>query len=454
MASALLYGAGTQAQTVTASRLIASAVSEHNSAVFVLRDSSYLTYTNDRGGDLEHEMKFDKKNDLLFNTGTGTYRPNYRTSQTFDAQSNLLTNMQEMYNAASSSWTNVSNMIYTYNGMNNMETSIAQYWNNSSGQWENSEKSLYFYNGDNTLDTTINQQWNGEWINYNMTINSYDIDGNLAIATSFYWTGTDWTNSSRTLYNYTNNMVSSEVYQYWNSFNSNWINYRQTQYTYNGAGKMTTTVLGYWNSSTGTFMNSSKTTNTYNANDDIETMLYQYWSSGTGTWQNSSNVVYTHDTAHNAIAQVDQNWNFSNNAFVNTTRFRRTFNQHNQMTTETSQRWNLGGFWENLSGDTYSRYYYQTYTLGVAVLNSSIDDVLLYPVPATNMMTVATSFKQPQAFTVAITDMMGRVVRQWSESATADYKKMIPTSDLSAGNYILQIKCGGDRTVKQFTVAH
>lgn len=454
MASALMYGAHAQAQQATASRMTASATSVHNAAVFVLRDSSNYTYTNDRGGDLTHDMKFDRKNDLTFNTGTGSYVPTSRTSQTFDGGSRTLSITEEVYDAPSSSWLNSTNTLNTYNGQGNLETTISQYWNTSTQSWGNNMKSIYFYNGDNTLDTTIRQYWDQStsWINSEMMINNYDINGNLLIQTNFSWDGSSmWLNSNRMVYSYNADVLEADIQQYWNG--SSWINYIRHQYTYDGAGNMLSDVYSQWLTSTSSWRNINKTTNVFNMNNDKESMLYQTWITGSNTWLNVTNNVYSYDTSHNNTLEVTQNW--ISNMFRNMNRYQRTYNNRNQMTAEMSQRWNIGGFWENLNGDTHNRYYYQTYTLGIkATNNGTTGEVRMYPVPANNVMTLDIAWKQPQDFTVMIVDMTGRLVRQWAEKSTEQYRKQIPVGDLATGNYLLQIKNGSENIVKQFSVAH
>lgn len=457
MAAALVYGTQAMAQPATASRLIATATSEHNNALFVLRDSSFMTYTNDRGGDLKHEMKFDRRTNLVFNPGTGSYRPSNRISQTYDGQSRVLTSLTESYDLPSSSWINVSNHIYTYNDMGNMESHTQQFWNTGSMDWNNTSKMLFFYNGDNTVDTTINQYWNmsaGSWANSTMMVNSYDVNGDLLIETTFFWDGVgSWMNSSRRIMSHTGGNIDAEMMQYWDDFNNAWINSTRMLYTYDAKNNLLTTTNTFWNSGSSSWMNLSKVTNVFNSRNDIESRLTQNWDFSANNWLNDSMMVYTHDTLHNNTTETVQNWNTSLNMFRNSVRYVRAYNSRGQMTTETRQRWNIGGFWENLSGDTYSRYYYQTYTLSVNELAQAASAVKVYPVPAGNMLNIDMNWNQPQTFKVSIVDATGRLVHQWNEAAIAEYHKSVPVSEIPAGNYFLNIQGSTERSVTQFVIA-
>jgi hypothetical protein len=457
MAAALVYGTQAAAQPATASRLIATATSEHNNALFVLRDSSYMTYTNDRGGDLEHEMKFDRRTNMVFNPGTGSYRPDNRTTQTYDAQSRVLSSLVESYNLPSSSWANVTNQLYTYNSQGNLESHTQQFWNTGAMDWNNTNKMLYFYNGDNTLDTTVHQNWSvsaGSWANNTMSVNNYDVNGDLLIKTEFFWDGVgSWINSSRTIYSYTAGNVDAEMTQFWDGFANAWINSTRTLYTYDGNKNVTSTTNTFWNSSSSTWINMSKITNTYTSRNDLETTLNQNWDFSANNWLNLDMMVYTHDTNHNNTVEIVQTWNTATNLFRNLHRFERSYNSRGQMTMEKRLRWNIGGFWENLAGDTHSRYYYQTHTLDVNVVAQAANAVRVFPVPASNMLNIRMEWNQPEAFKVSIVDAAGRLVRQWSETATAEYSKSIPVSDLAAGNYFLNIQGQTEKSVTQFMIA-
>lgn len=458
MASALVYGTQAMAQPATASRLIATATSEHNNALFVLRDSSYITYTNDRGGDLEHEMKFDRRTNMLFNPGTGSYRPYTRTSQTYDAQSRVLTSLIESYNLPSSSWVNVNNHLYTYNDMGNLETHTMQEWSTSAMDWNNTSKMLYFYNGDNTLDTTITQTWDmgmGTWANTTMIVNDYDINGDLLIATTFGWDGVgSWTNVSRNIYSYAGGNMEADMQQMWEGFTNAWINSYRRLYTYDANKNILTDIYTYWNPNFNSWINWSKLTNTYTSRNDIETRLNQTWDMSANNWLNDSMSVYTHDTSHNNTMQINQVWNTTTNLFRNMHRYNRAYNNRGQMTTEMRQRWNIGGFWENLAGDTYARYHYQTYTLDVKDAAQAVANaVKVYPVPAASVLNINMNWKQPQTFKVSIVDANGRLIRQWAETATAEYHKSVPVGEIPAGNYFLNIQGESEKSVTQFTIA-
>jgi hypothetical protein len=445
-----------QAQPKTASRLIAEATSVHNSTTFMLSDSTYMKYSNDRGGDLEHTMKYDLRHMLVYNPGTASYANMGRMKQTWDAKSNMLTYTEEYWDAPSSQWINSQKFINEYDTFNNMITHITQVWNVSSNSWLNISRERHLYNGDIFIDTVINQSWNSfsnDWQNQTLTITSYDLNNDPAIETMLSWNGLQWTNAQRTLITFINKMETSRISQFWNG--STWVNQIRYTHEYDTAGNMLNEIYSTWNNFSSVWDNSSKTAYTYDQANNMTEKLEQFWDFGTNNWRNSANSVYSYDTSKNNILQIDQIWNNATNFFQNVDRFRRTYNANHQMTTQVADKWNIGGFWENRSGDQFNRYYYETYTLDIPATAKKLDANLnIYPVPANNMLHIELGFTKPQAFTAAIISITGKVIRQWGEQPTASYSKSINVNDLPAGNYILKVNTAEGQTVSQFAVTH
>jgi hypothetical protein len=139
---------------------------------------------------------------------------------------------------------------------------------------------------------------------------------------------------------------------------------------------------------------------------------------------------------------------------VNVKQYSWAYNTDNQPLTYLSASWDSSGLWVFNNTDNITTYYY-AHDSATRVANvSNLNNLQLYPVPAQNVLNINMTWNAPQAFTVAIIDVQGRVLRQWNESATGNYSKSIPVADLATGNYFLAIKNGTTNTARQFTVAH
>jgi hypothetical protein len=106
--------------------------------------------------------------------------------------------------------------------------------------------------------------------------------------------------------------------------------------------------------------------------------------------------------------------------------------------------------------DVNNRYYYSTYgSSGVAQLSNATCHLNVYPNPAANFVNIDMQWQNPQAFSVAIYDIQGRLMQSWSEAATAHYEKLIPISHIPAGNYFIKItNSNNEQITKQLVVTH
>lgn len=78
--------------------------------------------------------------------------------------------------------------------------------------------------------------------------------------------------------------------------------------------------------------------------------------------------------------------------------------------------------------------------------------MLLYPVPASDVLNVDAKLQTGNEFYVTITDIQGQLMRSWKENATTHYKKQIPLNGMANGNYFITINSGAESISKQFTI--
>lgn len=80
--------------------------------------------------------------------------------------------------------------------------------------------------------------------------------------------------------------------------------------------------------------------------------------------------------------------------------------------------------------------------------------MLLYPTPANNFLKIKLHFNQPAPFTIAIYNIQGALLLQYSEDAVSEFNKTIPTLNLTSGNYFISLQGKNTNMVKQFVVQH
>ena len=73
--------------------------------------------------------------------------------------------------------------------------------------------------------------------------------------------------------------------------------------------------------------------------------------------------------------------------------------------------------------------------------------------PANDKLTIKMQWERPEAFTVSVIDMAGRVVFLQQEPAVREYMGTIPVSNLPAGNYAVAIGSPNAQLMRKIVVA-
>ena len=412
------------AQAQTSSRLTAQAHWSSNGATLIANDSTAYSYSNGRGGDLKHTLKYDNATNWIF-LGDTAYNNNYYYLQTFDANNNLLGTITQFWSGTA--WVNWTNVLYTYNSNNTVATATYQTWGGSS--WVNSSQDVYSYNTAGQLYSDQNNSWNSLSITFTpntQKIYTYDISGNLVSEVDQVY------NSASTLYDYTAEYI----------------------YTYSGTELLTTTYKT-WSGSA--WVNNYMYTNTYDTTGDLLTNLY---SSYNGTaWVNQSLKVFSSFTATGSnLPQIetDQTWDTTGSgSWTNVKRYMYTYNSYGQMTTSIGESWNVGVGWEFALGDPAAFYYYGTYTAtSVKNVANNVGNVNVYPVPAQNIVNIDLNWAVAQSATISVYDMNGKQVSKLDAPMGAQYHGTLSVNNLADGMYVIRIEGTQGQIVKQIVVAH
>lgn len=409
------------AQAQSSSRLIAKSMWYNNGAVFIESDSSAYKYTNPRGGDLKHTLKYDLATSWVF----------WGSGPVYSARS-----LQEFYSD------------------NTIDYTTNQAWDTATATWKNTNKNVYFYDTARRIASKIFQTWGGS----------------------------SWTNISRNVHTYgSTGLLTSDMYQVWNSSTSTFVDNRQTvyyhdgmgnvvmeinntypltytdryTYTYNSSNKMLTKTYALWNGAS--FVNNTMWSYTYDGTGNMTSSLYQTYNTTTSVWENQNLSLFSSFTGGNMPqVQIDQTWDTAmGGTWNNNIRFDYTYNSSNQLTTSVGETWNLAGFWEFVNGDLMKRYYYEPYfpesVEGIAGANGEAN---IFPVPAQNLVNISLKWNAPQAFTITVCDINGSVVKHWSVPATAQYSTSLMVDNLAEGNYLVRINGTEGQIVKQIVVVH
>src|SRR5690606_27475135 len=114
--------------------------------------------------------------------------------------------------------------------------------------------------------------------------------------------------------------------------------------------------------------------------------------------------------------------------------------------------WNkTSNSWVHRQDDTVLRYHYKLNTTSVNNAINHNATCRIYPIPASDLITVSIDWQKEQDFSLAIYNMQVQLVRQTSAKATKHYNQQIPIADLAGGNYILEIRSRDGNMTRQFT---
>lgn len=441
------YGATVQSaptagkSTATASRLIAAASDEYNGSNFIPWDSSFVTYSGQRGGDLNSDdLKFDNGTAWYNNTGGGLEEVGKYT-QTFDMYDNILSTIIKEWNGTA--FVNSEGTVHTYDGNGNMLTETEIEWNTGTNSWDSIYKYVYTYDVNNKLIDEMGMSGNGSsWDNEYRFVNNLDVNGNVILNVYLNWNAGTSTWDSMNKQHYAFNTDNLEIEAWFESWQmSAWQKTGRNLTTYNTTDLPLTRTSQSWNGSN--WVDVMIITNTY-TNDDLVNSLEQY-----ANGNNFKNEINTFDGNHNILSAIKQNWVSA--SWVNDRKMEYTYNSFNQAITNIEYRW-ISNAWGHGAANFRARYYYETFNTGVN--DSKLDNSFkVYPIPAQSFVRVEKTWAQPTDFIVSVTDMQGRLIRTYSEKGTTNYTKTIDVSQLSAGNYFIKIAAtGGKASYQQFSV--
>ncbi len=413
------------AQAQTMSRMTGQAHWYNDGVIFVPSDTMAYSYDNpNHGGDLNHTMKYTSATKWVF-TDTSLAN-NQKMTQEFWGDDNIKSTVTQNWNVFSSTWDNTSKILFWYNGDNTMSSSISQVWGGSG--WSNSGRSLYDY----TFTTAGSQMYSHVFQ---------------------HWFGADFFSDSVKMYSYdAMGRLKQEVDQ--DSVAGNWVYRKKYDYTYDTSNRIASVTKSTYTGSG--YTSTYRYEYTYDAAGNRVQTLYSTWNSSTSAWDQKSLHTYSAFTSAH-LPQVDDltNYDTSSGGFwYPIMHYTYAYNAFSQMTSMTGESYNVLGFPEYAYGDPRANYYYTGYSVGVKELNPANGEVNVYPNPAQDVVNINVKWNEAQAFTVSIFNMNGAVVRQWAVPSTSTYSAGIPVENLATGSYIVKIAGGKDQITRQIVVAH
>lgn len=438
--AASIFGASIQAAAQTSSRLIAEADSSQ------FYDSAYYVYSGGRGGDLTHTMKYDRSFSI---TPLGADTQKLATWQTFDSHNNVLMFVERITEPGCGipGFFDVSKDSNIYDAHNNLIAAYSFQGTTTPGAWVPKDSTFYSYDSRNNMIISLKPG-----VQKNSFV--YDAANSLLSQNLAYWSTSKnmWVNGDSSTYTYSGGLLQSNYSYVWIMTDSAYIPYSGILYSYNSSKKLVKQVqlqTDPYATVVGTLVYKQTDSNLYNAANDMTYSYHAIYDAFGKTWQYSRDSN-EHDAAHNLAENAQQDYDPVAKRYGTATQLSYNYNSFHQTTQAHSE-----SFVSAIGGDYTRRYYYELYTpTAVATVNQDAAEINMFPNPASTMLNLHVKWSDAQAFTIAIYDMQGRLVRQWGEEKAKDYSKQVPVSALPTGNYIIKVQGESGGSQQQLSIVH
>lgn len=453
------------AQAQQASRLIRVANMRDNGQGMLPVDSSHVLYKDNsrgiNGTEYQYIQYLEPKTSCDTVVGFMYYNSSWQTGMhyqmTYDGNGRIAAHHWLTPTGQGGALISYQRVTFTRDGAGNVTRELREQWNNTTSVWENYSQKLHEYTAGNHTKETRQMWYNGAWANDQLA----EYTWNNGLRTEYYFSS--WNYMTGALYNKNKSVYSFNgsghfiqvLTQEYDNNSSTYKDKNREVHTVDANGNILRTLSQVWNSANSVWDNTSDLRYTYDSKGQNVRDTFEMWDAGNSVWKPSLTYEYTYDDSGNNLDYVLQLWNTDSARYIRDQKISQDWNSYNQLTRYHTYRWNkTTQAWQQEVGDRDNKYYYELYTPAPAsVLAQQMKaDIKLYPVPASNVLTLKIAAEMHNDFTVFITNMQGSVVATWKENAAKNYSKQIPLHGMATGNYFITVNDGVNSITKQFSV--
>lgn len=349
-------------------------------------------------------------------------------------------------------WNNSSLNLHSYDANCYLQTTQIKLWDVNTQQWNLLAQTTHSYNSMQQLYQQYSQNWTGSsFVNILRITYYYTSTGKIDFNIFEFWNSTlnQWENNMRNSFTYdANDFLISSLTETWNNNAQAWENASRRTFTNNSSGQPVSLLYEQWQATGNQWENHLLVTNTYDTQGLLTESLTRLWNSSSLQWENSSVNYLTYDASGYMINFLQQTWDALSNSWINSLKSDYQNNPNGSIAYYLNQTWNqTSSIWENNSDGTYHYACTLLSSMPETSSASSSHDLMLYPVPARDVITLSfENFKREAAIKqIEITDMQGRSVDK-TDFNTSGYLMHYNISHLSSGSYLLRITDSGHKT--------
>ena len=354
----------------------------------------------------------------------------------------------------------------------NRQISYLQFlWDKVTSEWDNQYKTEYIYFDDTASVHTISFQWNADnhkWENTHKTDKNFDKDGNILMQASYDYnkSSEQWSGRDRSEYTYNDSNLTAFTEFKWDSESSNWVNLQKTEYCFDSIWNNTSDIIYNWDSAEGLWKQYVKYEYSMADNGKIEVNT-TFTMDNVNQWIEAFKVEYDYDINENEILRLSFAWDTINNKWINQQKYEWEYDVYNSMILSVYYLWDqelnywipviknefkfddygnkiqdFSYSWDSNTGQWISYYksefFYSLHQITSNTEFHEIDNIEIYPNPATGFITIAVPPGNGGKYQLRLTDLQGRIVLLKEEEITGSCKLDLPAT--KPGIYILEIK--------------
>jgi len=315
-------------------------------------------------------------------------------------------------------WSNYEHITYRYDDHGNC-LEVIQMIPKGSSEWDNFRKWSYNFNDQDQLTHWNVVDWdtlNQKWIDFSRFVEEYD-NGHWVKETREAWDNSQWVKSQISEFDYDDNgNIISYLQKIWK--NDDWENDFMYNYKYDVSNNLASTTYQEWD---GNAWNVIEHDEFFYDDNVLTRSTMDYLNSSTG------------------IVQKYYQFNYE-------------YNDYGQCSLLYSKTWNGSQYELTANSDARVNFYYEEFTPSAIKESINENEILLYPNPAVDQITVSLANTHTEISLIRIVDMKGRVVFQ-TNGATGTSHVAVPVGQLPGGNYIVQVNSGNKTGAKAFVIA-
>ncbi|RLJ62602.1 putative secreted protein (Por secretion system target) [Lacinutrix venerupis] len=248
-------------------------------------------------------------------------------------------------------WLHVATVNYSFNSDCLPDYVLQQTLDFSTSIFGNSTQLSISYNANSQMTTSTNELWNANlqvWENERRTDFSY-LGNNLSLVEVYIWENSNWeiNETIENAYNGSDLLIES-LYKEWSIPLNSLVNRDKSNYTYTAFSQIDTIINSNWDAVNSIWIDSSKITYVYNSNNVVVSKISQNWDGN--QWVNNNIEVYSYDSNGFLIELLQSNWNLNTGVYDETQRKLYTNNSDGNQIIVVDQT-NVLGTWTNTTRD-------------------------------------------------------------------------------------------------------